>query len=180
MAKFYSALTENLMDFIRAQHLFFTGTAAADGRINVSPKGLQTLRILDPQRVAYLDLTGSSAETAAHLRADGRLTLMFCSVDDAPLILRLYGTGALVMPEDAEWAALYHLFPPIPGARQIVVLTVESVQTSCGFGVPRFEFNGERDDLVTWAIKKGDEGLRQYRMDKNRISIDGLPTGVGD
>ena len=180
MAKFYSALTENLMDFIRAQHLFFTGTAAADGRINVSPKGLQTLRILDPQLVAYLDLTGSSAETAAHLRADGRLTLMFCSFDDVPLILRLYGTGSLIMPEEEEWTVLYSLFPPIPGARQILVLNIESVQTSCGFGVPRFEFNGERDDLVNWANKKGEAGLRQYRADKNRISIDGLPTGVVD
>lgn len=180
MAKFYSALTEELMDFIHAQHLFFTGTAAADGRINVSPKGLQTLRILDPQRVAYLDLTGSSAETAAHLRADGRLTIMFCSFDDVPLILRLYGTGSLIMPEEEEWTALYSLFPPIPGARQILVLNIESVQTSCGFGVPRFEFNGERDDLVNWANKKGEAGLRQYRADKNRISIDGLPTGVVD
>ena len=155
-------------------------TAAADGRINVSPKGLQTLRILDPQRVAYLDLTGSSAETAAHLRADGRLTIMFCSFDDVPLILRLYGTGSLIMPEEEEWTALYSLFPPIPGARQILVLNIESVQTSCGFGVPRFEFNGERDDLVNWANKKGEAGLRQYRADKNRISIDGLPTGVVD
>ena len=180
MAKFYSALTEDLIDFIRAQHLFFTGTAAADGRINVSPKGLQTLRILDPHRVAYLDLTGSSAETAAHLRADGRLTIMFCSFDDAPLILRLYGTGSLIMPEEEEWSELYRLFPPIPGARQILVLNIESVQTSCGFGVPRFEFNGERDDLVNWANKKGEAGLRQYRADKNRISIDGLPTGVVD
>ena len=180
MAKFYSALTEDLMDFIRAQHLFYTGSAASDGRINISPKGLQTLRILDAQRVAYLDLTGSSAETAAHLRADGRLTLMFCSFDDAPLILRLYGTGTLIMPNDAEWSALYPLFPPMPGARQIVVLNIESLQTSCGFGVPRYEYSGERDDLVNWAVKKGEAGLRQYRTDKNRISIDGLPTGLGD
>ncbi len=180
MAKFYAALTDELMDFIRAQRLFFTGTAAADGRINISPKGLQTLRILDAQRVAYLDLTGSSAETSAHLRADGRLTLMFNSFDDAPLILRLYGKGALVMPGDAEWAALYPLFPPIPGARQIVVMNIESLQTSCGFGVPRYEYNGERDDLVNWANKKGEEGLRQYRANKNRISIDGLPTGLVD
>lgn len=180
MAKFYSSLNENLMDFIRAQHVFFTGTAAAEGRINVSPKGLQTLRILDTQRVAYLDLTGSSAETAAHLRADGRLTLMFCSFEETPLILRLYGKGKIVLPQDAAWAELYPLFPPIPGARQIIVLEIESAQTSCGFGVPRLEYNGERDELVDWANKKGEDGLRQYRMDKNRISIDGLPTGVVD
>lgn len=180
MAKFYAALNENLMDFIRAQHVFFTGTAAAEGRINVSPKGLQTLRILDTQRVAYLDLTGSSAETAAHVRADGRLTLMFCSFEETPLILRLYGKGKIVLPQDAAWAELYPLFPPIPGARQIIVLEIESAQTSCGFGVPRLEYNGERDELVDWANKKGEDGLRQYRMDKNRISIDGLPTGVVD
>ena len=180
MAKFYPALNENLMEFIRAQHIFFTGTAAAEGRINVSPKGLQTLRILDKQRVAYLDLTGSGAETAAHLRADGRLTLMFCSFEDAPLILRLYGKGALVSPDDAQWATLYPLFPPIPGARQIMLLTIESVQTSCGFGVPRLEYSGERNDLVDWANKKGEDGLRQYRADKNHVSIDGLPTGVKD
>lgn len=180
MAKFYASLTDELMEFIRAQRLFFTGTAAAEGRINVSPKGLQTLRILDAQRVAYLDLTGSSAETAAHLQADGRLTLMFNSFDDSPLILRLYGQGTLVRPGEAAWATLISLFPPLPGARQIVVLNIESVQTSCGFGVPRYEYNGERDDLVNWAMKKGEAGLRQYRADKNRISIDGLATGVED
>lgn len=175
MAKFYPALTADLMDFIRAQHLFFTASAAAEGRVNLSPKGLQTFCILSPTRVAYLDLTGSGNETAAHLLADGRLTLMFCSLEDAPLILRLYGQGSLVRPGQAEWDALYRAFPPIPGARQIVMLNIESVQTSCGFGVPRYAYCGERDALVTWAEKKGEAGLRQYRAEKNRLSIDGLP-----
>ena len=175
MAKFYSSLTDALMDFIRAQRIFFTASAAAEGRINLSPKGLQTFHILDAQHVAYLDLTGSAAETAAHLKADGRLTLMFCSFEDNPLILRLYGKGQLIRPQDAQWATLIQQFPPFPGARQIVVLDIESLQTSCGFGVPRYEFSGERDDLVQWATKKGEDGLRQYRADKNSQSIDGLP-----
>ena len=180
MAKFYPALTDTLMDFIRAQRMFFTASAAADGRINLSPKGLQTLQILDAQHVAYLDLTGSSAETAAHLLADGRLTLMLCSFEGDPLILRLYGKGRSISPSDAQWVDLIDNFPPIPGARQIVMLEIDSVQTSCGFGVPRYEFNGERDELVHWAEKKGTEGLRQYRNEKNRQSIDGLPTGLTD
>lgn len=180
MAKFYPALTEELTEFIRAQRLFFTASATADSRINLSPKGLQTLRILSPTRVAYLDLTGSGAETAAHVRADGRLTLMFCSFEGPPLILRLYGKGTLVRPNDAAWQNLYRGFPPTPGARQVVVLDIESLQTSCGFGVPRYEFRGERDALVSWAEKKGAAGLRQYRAEKNRISIDGLPTGLSD
>jgi len=178
MAKFYPTFTDDLIDFIRAQRMFFTASAAPDGRINLSPKGLQTLRILDPSRVAYLDLTGSGAETAAHLIADGRLTIMFCSFEGEPLILRLYGRGRLVRPEDASWAALAREFPPIPGARQIVLLEIESLQTSCGFGVPRYEFSGEREELVNWAVKKGEDGLRAYRAEKNRQSIDGLPTDL--
>ena len=178
MAKFYSVLTDELMDFIRAQRVFFTASAAAEGRINLSPKGLQTFCILSPTRVAYLDLTGSAIETAAHVLADGRLTLMFCALEDAPLILRLYGRGSLVRPGQADWESLYRAFPPIPGARQIVVLDIESAQTSCGFGVPRYAYCGERDELVTWAENKGEDGLRQYRADKNRLSIDGLPSGL--
>ena len=178
MAKFYPALSDALMDFIREQHVFFTASASASGRINLSPKGLQTLCILSPTRVAYLDLTGSGIETAAHLQSDGRLTLMFCSLEDAPLILRLYGRGTVLRPEQADWDRMYRLFPPIPGARQIIILDIDSVQTSCGFGVPRYTYCGERDELVTWAIKKGAAGLRQYRAEKNRLSIDGLPSGL--
>jgi hypothetical protein len=180
MAKFYPALSEELMEFIRAQRLFFTASAAADGRINLSPKGLQTFRILSPTRAAYLDLTGSGVETAAHVLADGRLTWMFCALEDAPLILRLYGHGSLVRPGDADWDSLYRDFPAIPGARQIVVMEIASVQTSCGFGVPRYEYCGERDELVTWAEKKGEDGLRQYRAEKNKLSIDGLPSKLPD
>lgn len=174
MAKFYASLSPELSAFIRAQHIFFTASAAPSGRINLSPKGLQTLRVLDPTQVAYLDLTGSGAETAAHLKVDGRLTLMFCSFEGAPLILRLYGTGRLVRPQDSQWESLYALFPPLPGARQVVVLDIESVQTSCGFGVPVYEYQEERNELIHWAVKKGEDGLRRYRDEKNRRSIDGL------
>ena len=178
MAKFYPALTEPLMDFIREQHLFFTASASASGRINLSPKGLQTFCILSPTHVAYLDLTGSGIETAAHLQSDGRLTLMFCSLEDAPLILRLYGRGTVLRPEEADWDRMYRLFPPIPGARQIIILDIDSVQTSCGFGVPRYTYCGELDTLVQWAMQKGSVGLRQYRAEKNRLSIDGLRSGL--
>jgi hypothetical protein len=178
MAKFYPALTDELMRFIQSQQLFFTATAAAEGRINLSPKGLDTLRILDPQRVAYLDLTGSAAETAAHLAQDGRLTIMFCGFEGEPLILRLYGRGRVVAPTHPDWVRLAPQFPTIPGERCIIVLEIESLQTSCGFGVPLYRFEGQREELVRWAEKKGEEGLAAYRSEKNRTSIDGLPTGI--
>jgi hypothetical protein len=178
MAKFYPGITPTLAEFIGRQHLFFTASAAATGRVNLSPKGLDSLRILGETRVAYLDLTGSGAETAAHLEADGRLTLLFCSFEGEPLILRLYGRGRMVSPADPDWNELAPNFPDIPGARAIVVLDIDSVQTSCGFGVPIYHYAGQRDDLVRWAEKKGDAGLAAYRAEKNRTSIDGLPTGL--
>lgn len=178
MARFYDQLSPQLSDFIRRQHLFFTASAARSGRVNVSPKGLDSLRILDPHSVAYLDLTGSGNETAAHLLENGRLTLMFCSFEGAPMILRLYGHGEALAPEHADWAALRPQFPELPGARQIIRLRIEAVQTSCGMGVPYFDFAGERDDLLSWAERKGAEGLAAYRRDKNTRSIDGLPTGL--
>jgi hypothetical protein len=178
MARFYPALEERHRDFIAAQKLFFTATAPADGRINLSPKGMDSLRVLDSRRVAYLDLTGSGNETAAHLRKDGRLTLMFCSFDAEPLILRLYGRGQTVRRQDAAWAELRHHFPALPGERQLIVLDIDSVQTSCGYAVPLFGYRGERDTLARWAEKKGPTGLLDYWREKNAISIDGLPTGL--
>jgi hypothetical protein len=179
MAKFYPSLTVPLLEFIQRQHMFFTGSAAPAGRVNVSPKGLDTFRVVDDKQVAYLDLTGSGAETAAHLRADGRLTVMFCAFEGQPLILRLYGRGRLVTPSDPSWTGLAARFPAVPGARQIVVLEIESVQTSCGFGVPEYRFKAHRQALVAWATKRGDTGLADYRKENNRASIDGLPTGLG-
>ena len=176
MAKFYTRLDEQLQSFIGEQKMFLTATAPVDGRINLSPKGMDTFRCLDEgSRVAYLDLTGSGNETAAHLSENGRMTVMFCSFSEQPLILRIYGRGRIVHPEDEEWAALRPLFPTLPGERQIVLLEVESAQTSCGFAVPVYELREERQMLVEWTLKKGDEGLRDYRREKNQVSIDGLP-----
>jgi len=178
MARFYPALEDRHREFIAAQKLFFTATGTPRSRLNLSPKGMDSLRVIDPQRVAYLDLTGSGNETAAHLKHDGRMTLMWCSFDADPLILRLYGRGRSVRRQDAEWRELRGHFPGLPGERQIILLEIESVQTSCGYAVPRYTYDGERDTLARWAEKKGAVGLLDYWREKNQVSIDGLPTGL--
>jgi hypothetical protein len=178
MADFFESITDRLREFIEQQHIFFVGTAACDGRVNVSPKGMQTLRVLDPNRVVWLNLTGSGNETAAHLIDTNRMTLMFCSFDRKPLILRVYGTATEVQPDQAEWPDLSAHFPDLPGARQIFDVSVDSVQTSCGYAVPRMTFDEERELLSTWANKKGPDGVAAYHQEKNVVSIDGLPTGM--
>src|SRR5262245_57489944 len=151
MAQFYESLSPNLIDFIRQQPLFFVATAAKESRVNLSPKGLDSLRVLNEHTVAYLDMTGSGNETAAHVKHDGRLTMMFCSFGEKPLILRLYGRGEVVRQGDGRWDDLMARFTPAMGQRQIIVLHVESVQTSCGFGVPRMQLIDNRTDLADWA-----------------------------
>jgi len=178
MAQIYPVLSDMHAQFIAEQKIFFVGTATADSRVNVSPKGMDSLRIIDMNRVAWLNLTGSGNETAAHVQQNPRMTLMFCSFADSPLILRLYGNAKAVHPHDSGWEALYSLFEPIPGARQIFDLSVDLVQTSCGFGVPYFTYEGERDQLREWAQNKGEEGLRKYWQDKNQTSMDGIPTNI--
>ena len=178
MARFYPALTGQHEHFIASQNIFFTASAPQQGRINLSPKGMDSLRVLSATRVAYLDLTGSGNETAAHLLENGRMTLMFCSFDADPLILRLYGQGRAVKPRDADWAALRGHFPALPGERQIIDLNIASVQTSCGYAVPQYVYTGERDTLARWVEKKGAAGLLDYWREKNRMSIDGLPSGL--
>jgi Pyridoxamine 5'-phosphate oxidase len=176
MAKFFTELDEHLREFIAAQHIFFNASAPNQGRINLSPKGLDTFRILSNQRVAYLDLTGSECETAAHIAENGRLTLMFCSFDEKPLILRLYGRGSVIRPRDPQWQQLRGEFPQIPGDRQIILLDIESIMTTCGFAVPRYEFISEREQLVEFTCKMGEQKMDEYRHQKNQRSIDGLPT----
>jgi hypothetical protein len=177
MAKFYEEITPNLKEFIEKQHIFFVASAPLEGgRVNLSPKGMDCFRVLGANKTAYLDLTGSGSETAAHVLENGRLTIMFCSFERNPMILRLYGKGSLVRPYDSAWQEFFPLFEPIPGARQIVVLEVEAVQTSCGFAVPFYDFKGERDTLKKWAETKDTEGLTDYWREKNQFSIDGLPT----
>ena len=180
MGKFHTEITPELREFIAGQQMFFTASATATGRVNVSPKGMDSFRCLDERTVAYLDLTGSGNETAAHLRTDGRMTILFCAFTGKPMILRLYGHGVVVPLECSRGRELHSLFPSTPGERHIIVLNVESVQTSCGFAVPLFEFKEQRDVLVNWAVKQGEEGLKEYRLRKNTTSIDGLPTGLTD
>ena len=178
MAKFYSELNESLREFIEEQKIFFTASAPIEGRINLSPKGMDTFRCIDVRTVAYLDLTGSGNETAAHLNENERMTVMFCSFSEQPLILRLYGHGKVVSPKHKEWNNLYCLFDTMPGERQIIVLDINSVQTSCGFGVPIYELKEERKTLVQWADKKGKDGITEYWRQQNQKSIDGLKTKI--
>jgi hypothetical protein len=182
MAKLYDQITDRLAEFIQAQPLFFVASAplAADGHVNLSPKGLDCLRILSPTQVAYLDLTGSGNETSAHIQENGRITLMFCAFNGPPNILRLYGQGRTILPGTAEWETLRPLFPEHPGARQIVVADISRVQTSCGYAVPLMDLVGQRDTLVRWAEAKGDHELDAYRQEKNLCSIDGLPTALAE
>jgi hypothetical protein len=183
MAKFFDTLTPELRDFVARQHVFFTGTAAAEGRVNVSPKGMDTLRVIDERTLAYVDLTGSGAETAAHVRASGRLTIMLCAFEGPPMILRVYGTGRLHPRGGDDYARLLAAHwggIESPGARQIVVLDADLVQTSCGYAVPHMSFVDDRPSLVNWASAKGEDGLVAYRAEKNRQSLDGLPTGLGE
>ncbi|CAN5897767.1 pyridoxamine 5'-phosphate oxidase family protein [soil metagenome] len=176
MGQVYDGLHDGLTEFIRQQHIFFvaTGPLAGDGRINLSPKGLDTFRILGPTTVAYLDLTGSGVETAAHLRENGRMTVMFCAFAGRPLILRLYGRGRVIEPIDAEWARWAVEFPVYPGIRSVVVLEVDRIATSCGFGVPLYDYREVRTQLSGWSDRLGPEGLARYRSEKNSRSIDGL------
>ena len=180
MSKFYTEITPELKEFIAEQQMFFTATAAATGRINLSPKGIDTFRYLDERTVAYLDLTGSGNETAALLKADGRMTIMFCSFAGKPWILRLYGQGEVVQLDSDRGRELHSLFGSIPGERHIIELHVESAQTSCGMAVPLYEYQEQRDLLIDWAAKRGPEAMKEYRRQKNVTSIDGLPSGLRD
>ena len=178
MAKTHPGITDELADWINNQHLFFIGTAPRgdQGHINVSPRGLDSLRIIDPNRVAILDLTGSGNESAAHMHENGRVTIMFCAFEGEPLILRLYGEGQVVQSVDLEWDELRaHFTSDLPGVRQIFHIMVTRVQTSCGYGVPLMDFVDDRQRLIQWATDKGSDGIAAYQQEKNCVSIDGLP-----
>jgi len=180
MGEKFTAINDRHRDFIARQQMFFVATATADSRINLSPKGLNSLRVLGPNRVIWLNLTGSGNETAAHLAQDGRMTVMFCAFEGPPLILRLYGHARILLTSDDGWDECYAHFDPLPGARQIVDMDVDLVHTSCGFGVPLYDFAGQRPLLNRWAEKKGDAGIRDYWRDKNSISLDGEPIPIDD
>ena len=178
MAKRYPEITPRIRRFIGSQQLFFVATAARDGRVNLSPKGLDTFRLLTPNRVAWLNLTGSGNETAAHVLDSPRMTIMFCAFEGKPNIVRLFGVPTMVQPDEEGWDELAGLFPGLPGARQVFVLDIDLVTTSCGFSVPLYEYQGQRDLLTTWADKQGTAKLVAYRRLKNTVSLDGLPTGL--
>ena len=176
MAQFYDAIRDEDQSFIEAQHIFFVASAPNDGRVNLSPKGMDSFRVLGPNRVAYLDLTGSGNETSAHLRQNGRITMMFCAFDGPPNIVRLYGHGSVVTAHDDGWADLAPLFPKMAGTRQIIVIDVDTVQSACGMSVPFYDYKGGRDTLVKLWESKGEEGVRDYWKTKNAVSMDGLDT----
>jgi len=181
--KVFEHISPELAEWIGKQPLFFNATAPLDGEghVNLSPRGLDTLRIVDPNTVAILDLTGSGNETAAHLSENGRMTLMFCAFTGPPRILRLYGQGEVILPTSPDWEDLHTRFDDsLPGVRQIFRLQVERVQTSCGYGVPLMDLVDQREALVRWTEKKGPEGIREFRDKHNRRSIDGLPSPALD
>jgi len=178
MGKQYSEIPDKLRRFIEDQKMFFVGTAPAHGRINISPKGMDSLRILDAKRVVWLSVTGSGNETSAHVQENPRMTLMFAALEGNPMILRIYGIAKVIHKNDPEWKEKITLFGPLPGARQIFDLAVDLVQTSCGMGVPFYDYVGEREQLNEWANKKGEEGIKEYWKEKNQESIDGKQTYI--
>ena len=167
MGQQFSEMLDKHQDFIANQKIFFVGTATADSRINVSPKGMDSLRVLDGNRVIWLNVTGSGNETAAHVQICPRMTIMFAAFEGKPMILRLYGTAKVVHAGDPEWEALFPLFEPIPGARQIFDMSIELVQSSCGMSIPFFDYCSERTELTEWAAKKGEMGIQEYWIKKN-------------
>lgn len=178
MSEWFKTITAEMRQFIGDQKVFFVATVPHEGRINLSPKGMDTFRVISRNRVLYLDLTGSGNETAAHLLENGRITLMFCSFDKTARIMRLYGRGRAIHPGDDRWSEYLGRFPAAPGVRQIMEIDVESAMTSCGYGVPRREGLEERDTLRKYWASRGDHAAEKYQQDKNLESIDGLPTGI--
>ncbi len=178
MAKQYDHINKRIKKFISEQKIFFVATATDKSRINLSPKGMDSFRVIDQKKVLWLNLTGSGNETAAHLGADGRITVMFCAFEGAPMILRLFGKGNVINPNDKEWSNSIAHFPKLAGTRQIIAIDIDMVQTSCGMSIPYFDFKDERRQLDDWAKQKGEEGIKDYWKEKNEVSIDGIPTQI--
>lgn len=178
MAERFNQLNEKQIEFIKQQRIFFVGTAGAEGTVNVSPKGMDTLRVVNEHQVVWLNLTGSGNETSAHVQENGRMTIMFCSFAKQPLILRLYGQANVIHPRDSIWQELSSLFDEYVGARQFFQLNLDLVLTSCGHAVPFFKYRGERDLLRKSAERRGQAGIEEYWREKNQISLDGKPTNI--
>ena len=178
MGKRFNEIGDQRREFIEQQKMFFVGTADSDGRVNVSPKGMDSFKVMGDNRVVWLNMTGSGNETAAHLIENDRMTIMFCAFEGSPMILRLFGHAKVIHPRDDDWDGLFSMFRAIPGARQIMDMQVDLVKESCGMTVPLFDFNEQRDLLVQWADRKGDLGLHDYWESRNQVSIDGKPTRI--
>ena len=178
MAKILTEITQELKEFIDNQKIFFVGTAMTEGRVNVSPKGMNTFKVLDSNKIVWLNLTGSGNETAAHLLGNNRMTILFCSFEGKPMILRLYGKAKTYHERDDLFQKHINLFPAIVGSRQIIEMEIDMVQTSCGFAVPFMNFKEERTQLKSWAEKQGEERIKDYWKEKNATSIDGFKTGI--
>lgn len=177
MGRVIDEIDEHLRAFIEAQQMFFVASAplAREGHVNMSPKGLESFRIVSPRQIAYLDHNGSGAETIAHIRENRRLLIMFCAFVGAPKIVRMHGLGSVLRPDDDEFRQLRPLFGAAPPVRAIITLDIERLSHSCGFGVPLYEYQGQRTNLTDWATRKGESGLRTYQVEKNALSLDGLP-----
>ena len=180
MGKKFSSISDKLKNFITDQKIYFVGTAACDGRVNISPKGMGSLVVLNPNRVIWLNVTGSGNETATHIQENARMTIMFAALSGNPMILRLYGNAKAIHRNDTDWSELYTHFKPLPGARQIFDLDVDLVQTSCGMAVPFYDYVEDRTQLSEWAEKKGEEGIKEYWRDNNDTSLDGKTTNIMD
>lgn len=174
----YPELSDAHIGFIQKQHIFFVGSAARDGRVNISPKGMDSLRVISPNRIVWRNMTGSGNETAGHLADINRITLMWCGFEKTPMILRAYGTAKTLHPRDSDFEALNADFASSPGARQIYDVTIEMVQKSCGYAVPFMDYTGDRDVLWNWAENKGEDGVKTYWEERNQHTIDGKPTGI--
>jgi hypothetical protein len=183
MGKTFDAIDPKLRAFIEKQKMFFVATAplSEDGHVNLSPKGLEgTLAVIDDRTIAYLDFTGSGVETIAHIRENGRVCMMFCAFEGPPRIVRIHGTGDAIEPHDEEFESLRARFDDYPGVRSIIRIRASRISDSCGYGVPLYSYEGERDQLSRWADRKGPDGLERYQRDNNTESLDGLPSGLGD
>ena len=178
MGQQFSEISEGQQRFIKEQKLFFVGTAAAEGRVNVPPKGMESLYVMNKNRVIWLNVTGSGNETAAHVQQNKRMTIMFAAFEGRPLIMRLYGSARVIHQGDADWEKLLPYFEPLPGARQIFDLEVDLVQTSCGMAVPLVDYVDEREALNDWAAQKCEDGIKQYWSDNNQLSLDGEVSNI--
>ena len=178
MGQLFAELSDKHIQFIVGQRIFFVGTATADSRVSVSPKGMDSLRVLSGKRVVWLNVTGSGNETSAHVQQDPRMTIMFCAFEGQPLILRLYGSARVVHKSDPEWGNLISLFKPLPGARQIFDVALDLVQTSCGMSVPYYTYDSDRELLNDLTTRIGEEGVKQFWKERNQMSIDGIPTNI--